>query len=50
MGTACSMHGEGDGGWKACRILMGTPQGKRPLGRSRHKWEDNIKMNLRETG
>jgi hypothetical protein len=29
-------------------ILMGKPEGKRPLGRSRRRWEDNIKMNLRE--
>jgi hypothetical protein len=28
----------------------GRPEGKRPLGRSRHRWEDNIKMDLRETG
>jgi hypothetical protein len=26
------------------------PEGKRPLGRSRHRWEDNIQMDLRETG
>jgi hypothetical protein len=32
------------------RILAGRPKGKRLLGRPRHKWEDNIKMNLRETG
>ena len=29
---------------------MGKPEGKRPLGRPRHKWEDNIKMNLQEVG
>jgi hypothetical protein len=28
------------------RVLVGKPEGKRPLGRSRHKWEDNIKMDL----
>jgi hypothetical protein len=33
----------------ACRILVGKPEGKRPLGRSRHRWVDNIKMDLRET-
>ena len=27
---------------------MGKPKGKTPLGRSRHRWEDNIKMNLQE--
>jgi hypothetical protein len=34
----------------AYRILVGKPVGKRPLGRPRHKWMDNITMNLRETG
>ena len=29
---------------------MGKPEGKRPLGRSKCKWEDNIKMNLQEVG
>jgi hypothetical protein len=28
------------------RVLVGKPEGKRPLGRIRHKWEDNIKMDL----
>jgi hypothetical protein len=32
------------------RVLVGRPEGKRPLGRPRHRWEDNIKMALRETG
>jgi hypothetical protein len=31
-------------------ILVGKPEGKRPLGRPRHRWEDNIRMNLREIG
>ena len=30
------------------RVLVGKPEGKRQLGRSRHRWEDNIKMDLRE--
>jgi hypothetical protein len=34
----------------ACRILVGEPEGKRPLGRPRRRWEDNIKIDLRETG
>jgi hypothetical protein len=34
----------------AYRILVGTPEGKRPLGRPRRRWEDNIKMDLREIG
>jgi hypothetical protein len=32
------------------RILVGRTEGKRPLGRPRRRWEDNIKMNLREIG
>jgi hypothetical protein len=34
----------------AYRILVGKPEGKRPLGRPRRKWVDNIKMDLREIG
>jgi hypothetical protein len=34
----------------AYRISVGKPKGKRPLGRPRRKWVDNIKMNLREIG
>jgi hypothetical protein len=33
-----------------CRILFGGPEGKRPLVRLRHKWEDNIKLDLRQIG
>ena len=33
-----------------CRVLVGQPEGKRPLGRSRLRWEDNIKMDLQEVG
>jgi hypothetical protein len=32
------------------RVLVGKPEGKRPLGRSRIRWEDNIKMDLQEVG
>ena len=32
------------------RILVGKSEGKRPLGRPRHRWEDNIKMDLQEVG
>jgi hypothetical protein len=32
------------------RILVGKPEIKRPLGRPRHRWEDNIRMDLREIG
>jgi len=33
-----------------CRVLMWKPEGKRPLGRPRRRWEDNIKMDLQEVG
>jgi hypothetical protein len=32
------------------KVLMGKPDGKRPLGRPRHRWEDGIRMGLREIG
>jgi len=32
------------------RVLVGKPEGKRPLGRPRHRWEDNIKMDLHGVG
>jgi hypothetical protein len=32
------------------RVLVGKPEGKRQVGRPRHRWEDNIKMDLREIG
>jgi len=31
-------------------VLVGKPEGKRPLGRNRLRWEDNIKMELQEVG
>jgi hypothetical protein len=37
--------GEGRGIY---RVLIGMPEGKRPLGRHRRRWEDNIKMDLRD--
>ena len=39
--------GEGRGVY---RVLVGKPEGKRPLGRPRRRWEDNIKMDLQEVG
>jgi hypothetical protein len=39
--------GKGRGVYK---VLVGRPEGKRPLGRPKHRWEDNIKMDIRETG
>jgi hypothetical protein len=45
MGRACSTNR-----WRrnAYRILVGKPEGKRPLGRPRRRWVDSIKMDLRE--
>ena len=42
---ACMEEGRG-----VHKFLLGKPEGKRPLGRPRHRWEDNIKMDLREVG
>jgi hypothetical protein len=39
--------GEGRG---VHRVLVGKPEVKRPLGRPRHRWEDNLKMDLQEVG
>ena len=47
MGGACSTFG-GDGG--ICSVLVRKPVGMRPSGRPRHRWEDNIKMDLQEVG
>jgi hypothetical protein len=33
-----------------CRVLMGKPEGKGPLGSPRRRWEDGIRMDLREIG
>ena len=43
VGGACSAYGENR---VVYGVLVGTPEGKNPLGRPRHKWEDNIKMDL----
>jgi hypothetical protein len=43
MGRACGSYGEDR---IAHRVLVGKPEGKRSLGRPRHRWEDNIKMDL----
>jgi hypothetical protein len=47
MGRACKTYGEKR---NVYTILVGKPEGKRPLGRARRRWEVNIKMNLRERG
>ena len=47
MGGACSTIVEGR---DVYRVLVRKPEGKRPLGRPRRRWEDNIKMDLQEVG
>jgi hypothetical protein len=46
VGGTCDTYGEGRGVY---RVFVGRPEGKRPLGRPRHRWEDN-KLELREIG
>jgi hypothetical protein len=47
MDRACSTNGENR---NAYRISVGRQEGKRPLGRPRRRWVDNIKMDLKEIG
>jgi hypothetical protein len=47
MGRACSTNG---GEKEAYRILVGKPERKRPLGRPRRRWVDNMKIDIREDG
>jgi hypothetical protein len=47
VGGTCGTHREGRGVY---RVLVGRSEGKRPLGRPRPRWDDNIKMDLREIG
>ena len=47
VGGARGAYGEVRG---VHRVLVGKPEGKRPLGRPRRRWEDNIKMDLQEVG
>jgi hypothetical protein len=47
MGGACGEYGEERG---VHRVLVGKPEGKRPLVRPRRRWEDNIRMGLQEVG
>ena len=47
MGRACSAYGEER---SVYRVLVGKPEGKRPLRRPRRRWDDNIKMDLQEVG
>jgi hypothetical protein len=45
MGRACSTNGEKR---NLCSIFVGKPQGNRSLGKPRHRWVGNVKMDLRE--
>jgi hypothetical protein len=45
MNGACSLYEERRG---VCRVSVGKPEGKRPLGRRRDRWEDSIMMNIKE--
>jgi hypothetical protein len=47
MGGLCSTNGEKRNAYK---LLVGKPEGKRPLGRPRRRWVDNIRMDLGEVG
>ena len=47
MGGECSTYGEKIGVY---RVLVGKPEGKRPLGRPRRSWENNVKMDPQEVG
>jgi hypothetical protein len=47
VGGTCGTH---DGGKRCYRVLVVRLEGKRPLGRPRRRWEDNIKMDFREGG
>ena len=35
---------------RVCRVLVGKPEGRNPLGRPRHSWVDNIRMDLQDVG
>jgi len=48
MDGTCTYGGEERRG--VYKVLMGKPNGKRPLGRPRSRWEGNIKMDLQEVG
>jgi len=47
MGWTCSIYGERRGTY---RVLVGKTEGRRPLGRPRLRWDDNVKMNPQEVG
>jgi hypothetical protein len=47
MGGTCSTYG---GRESVYRVLVWKPEGKRPLGRPRRRWENNVRMDLQEVG
>jgi len=47
MGGPCSAYGVEE---RHIRVLVAKPEGKRPLGRPRRRWEDNIKLDLQGVG
>ena len=47
MGVVCRAYGGRRGVY---RVMVGKPEGKRPMGRPRRRWEDNIKMDFQEVG
>ena len=47
MGRSCGAYGWGEGVY---RVLVGKPEGKRPLGRPRRRWVDNIRTDLQQVG
>ena len=47
MGGTCSAYGGEEGLY---RLLVGKPEEKRPLGRPRRRWEDNVKTDIQEVG
>ena len=47
MGWACGAYGLGEGMY---RVLEGKPEGRKPVGRPRRRWVDNIRMDLQEVG
>jgi hypothetical protein len=47
MDRTCSTYGESRG---AYRVLVGKPGGRKPLGKRRRRWEDNIKMDFKKWG
>ena len=47
MSWTCGAYGRGEGVY---RVLLGKPEGRRPMGRPRHRWVNNIRTDLQEVG